>query len=106
LNGGGHLYVPNSVLGRNHVPFLGAFSQVCKLREILHIVAMIHTSQVCNMENVSHSCNHQHSLSARESTYPEKLKFEDYIHQFNISHNNDHKESSDEDVTEVEPKFP
>jgi hypothetical protein len=33
------------VLGRNNVPFLGAFSQVCKL------------------EIVSHSCNHQHSES-------------------------------------------
>jgi hypothetical protein len=26
LNGGGHLYVPSSVSGRNHVPLLGAFS--------------------------------------------------------------------------------
>jgi hypothetical protein len=59
LNGGGYLYVPSFVLGRNHVPFLGAFSQVCKLRERLHIAAMIHTSQVCELENVSHSCIHQ-----------------------------------------------
>jgi hypothetical protein len=69
LNGGGHLYVPSSVSGRNHVPFLGAFSQVCKLRERLHIAAMIHTSQVCKLENVSHSCIHQHSLSAREAFF-------------------------------------
>jgi hypothetical protein len=34
------------------------------------------------------------------------LEFEDYIHQVNLSHNNDPKESSDEDVTEAEPKFP
>ena len=58
LNGWGHLYVPSSVSSRNHAPFLGAFSQVCKLRERLHIAAMIHTSQVCKLENVSHSCNH------------------------------------------------
>jgi hypothetical protein len=32
----------NSVLYRNHTPLSGGFSQVCKL------------------ENVSHSCNHQH----------------------------------------------
>jgi hypothetical protein len=44
LNGGGHLYVPSSISGKNHVPFLGAFSPVCKLRERLHIAAMIHTS--------------------------------------------------------------
>jgi hypothetical protein len=56
LNGGGHLYVPSSVSGRNHVPFLGDFSQVCKMRERLHIDAMIHTSQVCKLENVSHRC--------------------------------------------------
>jgi hypothetical protein len=67
LHGGGHLYVPSFVSGRNHEPFLGAFSQVCKLRERLHIAAMIHTSQVCKLENVSHSCIHQHSLSAREA---------------------------------------
>ena len=41
----------NFVSGRNHVPFLGAFSQVCKL------------------ENVSRSCNHQHSLLAREAFF-------------------------------------
>jgi hypothetical protein len=35
LNEGGHLYVPSSFIGRNHIPFLGAFSQVCKLRERL-----------------------------------------------------------------------
>jgi hypothetical protein len=33
------------------------------------------------------------------------LEFEDYIHEVNLSHNNDPKESSDEDVTEAEPKF-
>ena len=59
LNGGGHLYVPSSVSSRNHVPFLGDFSQVCKLGERIHISTMIHTSQVCKLENVSHSCIHQ-----------------------------------------------
>jgi hypothetical protein len=34
------------------------------------------------------------------------LEFEDYIHQVNLSHNNDPRESSDEDVTEAGPKFP
>jgi hypothetical protein len=36
----------------------------------------------------------------------QNLEFEDYIHQVNLSHNNDHKESSHEYVTEAEPKFP
>jgi hypothetical protein len=36
----------------------------------------------------------------------ENLEFEDYIHQVNLSHNNDPRESSDEDATEAEPKFP
>jgi hypothetical protein len=40
-----------SVSYRNHTPLSGAFSQVCKL------------------ENVSHSCNHQHSLSFREEIF-------------------------------------
>jgi hypothetical protein len=57
LNGGGHLYVPSSISGMNRVPYLGAFSQVCKLRERLHIAAMIHTSQVCKLENVLKYCN-------------------------------------------------
>jgi hypothetical protein len=34
--------ISNFVLGRNHIPFLGSFSQVCKL------------------EKDSHSCNHPH----------------------------------------------
>jgi hypothetical protein len=34
------------------------------------------------------------------------LEFEDYIHQVNLSHNNDARESSDEDVTKAELKFP
>jgi hypothetical protein len=34
------------------------------------------------------------------------LEFEDYIHQVNLSCNNDPWESSDEDITETEPKFP
>jgi hypothetical protein len=34
------------------------------------------------------------------------LEFEDYIHQVNLSHNNDPRESSDEDVTKAELKFP
>jgi hypothetical protein len=41
----------NSVSDRNHTPFSGALSQVCVL------------------ENVSRSCNHQHSLSAREAFF-------------------------------------
>jgi hypothetical protein len=40
-----------SVSDRNHTPLSGALSQVCVL------------------ENVSHSCNHQHSLSAREAFF-------------------------------------
>jgi hypothetical protein len=34
------------------------------------------------------------------------LEFEDYIHQVNLSCNNDPWEYSDEDITEAEPKFP
>jgi hypothetical protein len=34
------------------------------------------------------------------------LEFEDYIHQVNLLHNNSPWESSDEDVTETEPKLP
>jgi hypothetical protein len=41
----------NYVSDRNHSPLSGAFSQVCKL------------------ENVSHNCNHQHSLSAKEAFF-------------------------------------
>jgi hypothetical protein len=35
LNGGGYIYIPSSLSGRKHIPFLGAFSQVCKMRERL-----------------------------------------------------------------------
>jgi hypothetical protein len=35
----------------------------------------------------------------------QNLEFEDYINQVNLSHNNDPKESSNEDVPEAEPKF-
>jgi hypothetical protein len=80
LNGGGHCYVPSFVSGRNHVPFLGAFSQVCKLRERFHIATMIHTSQVCKLDSVSHNCNHQRSLLARETFFimpsPTQMYFE------------------------------
>jgi hypothetical protein len=41
----------SSVSHRNHTPLSGALSQVCVL------------------ENVSLSCNHQHSLSAREAFF-------------------------------------
>ena len=41
----------SSVSDRDHTPLSEAFSQVCKLG------------------NVSHSCNHQHSLSAREAFF-------------------------------------
>jgi len=34
------------------------------------------------------------------------LEFEDYIHHVNLSHNNNPWESSDEDITEIEPKLP
>jgi hypothetical protein len=34
------------------------------------------------------------------------LEFEDYIHQVNLSHNNNPWDSSDEDITETEPKLP
>jgi hypothetical protein len=44
----------NSVSNRNHTPLSGAFSQVCKL------------------ENVSHSCNHQHfcDTQSHRSLFP------------------------------------
>jgi hypothetical protein len=38
------------------------------------------------------------------SRIEQKLEFEDYINQDNLSHNNDPKESSNEDVPEAEPK--
>ena len=38
------------------------------------------------------------------SRIEQKLEFEDYINQVNPSHSNDPKESSNEDVPEVEPK--
>jgi hypothetical protein len=41
----------SSISDVNHTPLLGALSQVCVL------------------ENVSHSCNHQHSLSTREAFF-------------------------------------
>jgi hypothetical protein len=34
------------------------------------------------------------------------LEFEDYIHQVNLSQNNNPWESSDEDITENEPRLP
>jgi hypothetical protein len=34
------------------------------------------------------------------------LEFEEYIYQVNLSHNNNSWESSDEDITETEPKLP
>jgi hypothetical protein len=46
---GGHHKCSSSVSYRNHTPNSGALSQVCVL------------------EDVSCSCNHQHSLSAREA---------------------------------------
>jgi phosphoribosyl-AMP cyclohydrolase len=58
-HGGGHFYIPSPVPGWNHEPFLGDFSQVCKLRVRLHIVVIFHISQVCKMEDVSYSCIHQ-----------------------------------------------
>jgi hypothetical protein len=56
---------------RNHEPFLGAFSQVCKLRVRLHIAAIFHISQVCKLEDVSHSCIHQHVSSFLTNTIEE-----------------------------------
>ena len=41
----------SSISNKNHTSLSGAFSQVCKLG------------------NVSHSCNHQHSLSARKAFF-------------------------------------
>jgi hypothetical protein len=35
-----------------------------------------------------------------------KLEFEEYIYQVNLLHNNNSWESSDEDITETEPKLP
>jgi hypothetical protein len=51
----------NSVSNRNHTPFSGAFSQFVSWR-MSHIAAIIHIPQVCKLENVSHSCNHQNHL--------------------------------------------
>jgi hypothetical protein len=66
LNGGGHLYVPAlSQIGTTH-PSQGLSLRFVSWRKS-HIAAMIHISQVCKLENVSHSCNHQHSLSDREA---------------------------------------
>jgi hypothetical protein len=68
LYGGGHLYVPAlSQIGTTH-PSQGLSLRFVSWR-ISHIAAMIHISQVCKLENVSHSCNHQHSLSAREAFF-------------------------------------
>jgi hypothetical protein len=67
-NGGGHLYVPAlSQIGTTH-PSQGLSLRFVSWRKS-HIAAMIHISQVCKLENVSHSCNHQHSLSAREAFF-------------------------------------
>jgi hypothetical protein len=54
----------SSICDRNHTPISGALSQVCVL------------------EDVSHSCNHQHSLSTREafSTRPSlSWKYSNFI---------------------------
>jgi hypothetical protein len=51
----------SSVSGRNHVPFLGAFSQVCKLEKDSHSCNDPHLTGL-KLENVSHSCNHQHRV--------------------------------------------
>jgi hypothetical protein len=68
LNGGGHLYVPAlSQIGTTH-PSQGLSLRFVSWRKS-HIAAMINISQVCKLENVSHSCNHQHSLSAREAFF-------------------------------------
>jgi hypothetical protein len=67
-NGGGHLYVPAlSQIGTTH-PSHGLSLRFVSWRKS-HIDAMIHISQVCKLENVSHSCNHQHSLSSREAFF-------------------------------------
>jgi hypothetical protein len=67
-NGGGHLYVPAlSQIGTTH-PSQGISLRFVSWRKS-HIVAMIHISQVCKLENVSHSYNHQHSLLAREAFF-------------------------------------
>jgi hypothetical protein len=58
----------SSVSDRNHTPSSGISLRFVSWR-ISHIAAMIHISQVCKLENVSHSCNHQQSLSARESFF-------------------------------------
>ena len=46
-----------SISDRNHVPFLGAFSQVCKLEKVSHSCNDPHL-RVIKLENVSPHCNH------------------------------------------------
>jgi hypothetical protein len=68
LYGGGHLYIPAlSQIETTH-PSQGISLTFVSWR-IFHIVVMINISQVCKLENVSHSCNHQHSLSDREAFF-------------------------------------
>jgi hypothetical protein len=66
LNGGGHLYVPTlSQIGTMY-PFYGLSLRFVSWRKS-HIAAMVNTSQVCKLENVSHSCNHQHPILPKSS---------------------------------------
>jgi hypothetical protein len=66
LKGGGHLYVlALSQIGTTYPSYGLSLSFVRRRKS--HIDAMVNTSQVCKLENISHSCNHQHSLSAREA---------------------------------------
>ena len=67
-NGGGHLYIPTlSQIGTTH-PSQGISLMFVRWR-ISHIATMIHFSWVCKLKNVSNSCNHQHSLLAREAFF-------------------------------------
>jgi hypothetical protein len=68
LYGGGHLYVPTlSQIGTTH-PLQGLSLRFVRWR-ISRIAAMIHISQVCKLENVSHRCNHQQQFSFFYSYY-------------------------------------
>ena len=58
LHGGGHLYVPSLSQIRTTHPSQGISLRFVSWR-MSHIAAMIHISQVCKLDNVSHSCNHQ-----------------------------------------------
>jgi hypothetical protein len=60
-----------SVSDMNHVPFFRGFLSGSYAERKTHIAAMIHISQVCKLENVSHSYNHQKICDA----YADSMQF-------------------------------